>query len=223
MIDLKEKLKNFSELKPVVKKKKKDGTYERIRINSKNQMTASGVYIFWWIGDVKILTTGNTKLFIKGNQIKKDLISYYSNHKCISVISRNNKKFVKYLYEFTLDKKIYNEFKMIPLYIGKTTNLDQRIQQHILNGTKNYGNVTTDDGLVNKKTTSCQLRSHLEYILKKDSNNNVRKPDERFSLALENVNIQYFENNICDFGERFYLEDELIGRLKPWFNVDSER
>lgn len=166
---------------------------------------------------------GKTKIYVKGNEIKKDLEAYYSNHKCLEIIKSKSKKYLKYSYEFTVDKNIYDQFNMLPLYIGKSTNLDQRIQQHILNGTTDYGRLVSENELIYKKTTSCQLRSHLEYILCEDSRGRFRKPKERFSLALENVRVQFYKNDICDFGERFYLEDELIGRLKPWFNIDSER
>ncbi len=65
-------------------------------------------------------------------------------------------------------------------------------------------------------TTSCQLRYGIEHIF-----NETEAP-------LEIIHNQIGYSYVTDFKDnglvtRFYLEDLLIGTLRPWFNLDSER
>ena len=223
MINLDTLLAKFTIPKSVVTNRKNDGKYNRIRVIEDKREPISGVYIFWWIGKTEILTNGNIKIIIKGKEVKKEFEVFYSKQNCIDFIEHKGKKFIKYTHEFSIDKDIYEKFGRIPLYVGKTTNLDNRIQQHLMNGKIEYGEIQNENGTIRKANTVCQLRSHLEYLLRKTSDGIEREEKESYELGLSNVKMQYFKNHICKFDERFYLENELIGRLKPWFNIDSER
>ncbi|GHV96807.1 hypothetical protein AGMMS50293_31270 [Spirochaetia bacterium] len=103
--------------------------------------------------------------------------------------------------------------KYLCLYVGKTRDFQKRISQHLLLKTENLKNI--DGNKLNKKTTACQLRSGFDYLYSKNNDVNIKNELQKtIFLSL------YYEN---DFIKRFYIEDYLIGKLKPWFNVDSER
>ena len=103
--------------------------------------------------------------------------------------------------------------EFVCLYIGKTRNFRKRIGLHLLLDTENLGNI--DGNKLYKKTTSCQLRSGFDYLYSK--NDGIHIKDELMKHLYLSI---YFEDN---FIHRFYLENYLVGRLRPWFNVDSER
>jgi len=103
--------------------------------------------------------------------------------------------------------------KYICLYIGKTVNFKNRISKHLLLKTDKLINENIKQ--LYKKTTSCQLRSGFDYLYSKKNNINIKNEIiEHLYLSL------YYEKN---FVKRFYIEDYLIGKFCPWFNVDSER
>jgi hypothetical protein len=104
------------------------------------------------------------------------------------------------------------------LYVGKTTRIKNRFSLHIRNGTTGRMHESTNEmnEKVKPKTTSCQLRFGIEHVFKNESN--------PLKLIHENVGFSYEEikgdNAIV---ERFFKEDLLIGKWRPWFNIDSER
>jgi len=100
------------------------------------------------------------------------------------------------------------------LYVGKSTDIKKRIGLHLLLGTnKLYEDNTAKK--IYKKNTSSQLRSGFEYLYLKENNVNIfEEMEKRLKLSI-------FEEN--KFERRFYIEDYLVGKLLPWFNVDSER
>lgn len=100
----------------------------------------------------------------------------------------------------------------ICLYIGKTTNISSRIKQHLLLRTDNLK--SKNDNQLNKINTTCQLRSGFDYLY------SDRDADVKNELKRHLYLSIYYED---DFIERFFAEDYFIGKLKPWFNVDSER
>ena len=104
------------------------------------------------------------------------------------------------------------------LYVGKSTNIKSRFSQHIRNGTEGRMHESPNkmNEKVKPKTTSCQLRSGIEHVFKNEKN--------PLKLIYENVGFSYEvidgDNAIV---ERFFKEDLLIGKWRPWFNDDSER
>jgi hypothetical protein len=113
-------------------------------------------------------------------------------------------------------KLIWNwnlDSEKVCLYVGKSTNMQKRLGLHLLLGTKKlYPNATSR---LLKKTTSCQLRSGFEYLYQNYHGGSI----------FDEIHKRLFYTIIRedDFVSRFYMEDLLVGKLLPWFNVDSER
>lgn len=104
------------------------------------------------------------------------------------------------------------------LYIGKSTNIKDRFLSHIRNGSKQRLHTIEMDGAKIKPiTTTCQLRYGIEHIFRKNNN--------PLEIIFENVGFSYktIFNGTNQVVERFYEEDLLIGKWRPWFNLDSER
>ena len=103
------------------------------------------------------------------------------------------------------------------LYVGKATNLRRRFGQHLLRKTEGRAHhAKAGNEKATPKTTSCQLRFGIEHVF----------PDEPAPLLLIQDAVGFYfydefsENAIA---ERFFAEDRLVGHLRPWFNIDSER
>ena len=102
------------------------------------------------------------------------------------------------------------------LYIGKTTNLRKRFGQHLMRGSNNrLHNIPSNNHKVQPRTSTCQLRYGIEHIF--------REEDKPLELILKNVGYSYKKYEQKDIAERFFHEVMLIGKYRPWFNVDSER
>jgi len=104
----------------------------------------------------------------------------------------------------------------IPLYVGKTTGLRQRVRQHLEVGRQRLLRLGGDARRAERPTTACQLRAGIDHLF-------PNNPDTR-SLVLDSVALSYIvldgdENSV----NRFYLEDYAIGLMKPCLNVDVER
>ncbi|ANH98691.1 hypothetical protein A8L59_15130 [Pseudomonas koreensis] len=103
------------------------------------------------------------------------------------------------------------------LYVGKATDLKRRLREHRLPGTPGRAHPPlTQNNKAKPRTTSCQLRFGIEHVF----------PREADPLTLINNNIGFswcddFPDNAV--AERFFAEDKLVGHLRPWFNIDSER
>jgi len=104
----------------------------------------------------------------------------------------------------------------IPLYVGKTGNLNKRVRQHTLLG---RARVATPDATGRKAkapTTSCQLRAGLDHLFP--------AVEDTRDLLLDNVGLSFVELSGDEHGAtRFYLEDYAVGAMRPPFNVDVER
>ncbi len=99
------------------------------------------------------------------------------------------------------------------MYVGKSYNLKKRLGLHLLLKTNNL--YEKQSNYLNKKTTSCQLRSGFDYLYQSERNTDI------FKALSKRINVSIIKET--DFIKRFYMEDFLIGKLFPWFNVDSER
>lgn len=103
------------------------------------------------------------------------------------------------------------------LYVGKATNLKKRFGQHLMRGTAGRAHEPLSDNAKAKpRTTACQLRFGIEHVFRTHAN----------PLALIDKCVGYswcdeFPDNAV--AERFFAEDRLVGHLRPWFNIDSER
>lgn len=103
--------------------------------------------------------------------------------------------------------------EMICLYVGKSTNIKHRLGLHLLLRTSNLYQEPMDS--LNKITTSCQLRSGFDYLYQVQQNSNM------IDVMSKRLMFSCFRED--DFVKRFFIEDYLVGKLLPWFNVDSER
>jgi hypothetical protein len=193
-----------------------------------------GIYVFWWVGTKKELEGLNRKILLKG---KVDKLSKEHNgklgHHCHEI-------------DFSADWFPKNSDRYA-LYVGKSTNIAKRFSLHLKMGTSHEKwNESWDQRIESKKadpnqcvlkngyysvyspTTSCQFRSGIELLFKTKE----LTESEFWKNIQENIEFSYltFENTDTNgpikdssVAERFYLEDYLIGALRPWFNIDSER
>lgn len=98
----------------------------------------------------------------------------------------------------------------ICLYVGKTTNLRSRMSGHLK--LKSPKNGVNSERL--KKNTESQMRLALETLTGKNMMNEI----------LENVSVTYhIMRSYSESINRFYVENALIGKYNPLFNVDIER
>lgn len=98
-----------------------------------------GLYVFWWIGDRKIILGSRRTIYMQGPSKKAmevDLADWFPEG-----------------------------LKFIPLYVGKSTNLPSRVGQHLLLKTDSYRTKSGDIKYISRpKTTSCQLRHGIEVL-----------------------------------------------------------
>jgi len=153
----------------------------------------SGIYIFWW------------------DLSKSDFIK---SHKRI-VIEKVPKKSlsIKVTAEVTddwIEAATFNN--KVCLYVGKTTDLRGRMSGHLkLRSPKcdPYGKKNR----LNKNTES-QMRLALEALAGENMLQEIR----------DNVTVSYhIMRSYSESINRFYIEDALIGKYFPLFNIDIER
>lgn len=154
-----------------------------------------GVYVFWWTGDISLLSTPNCN---------RDLVLVGPKSRSVHL-------------------KIDDEWlglstsQPIPLYVGKNADsIASRVGKHLR--LKDVRMLPLGGGpqKASRPTTSCQLRAGIEHLFPRCS-------DSR-SLMLDNVGLSFVElDGDIHAGNRFYLEDLAIGLMRPPFNVDVER
>ncbi|MGM0582896.1 MAG: GIY-YIG nuclease family protein [Bacteroidota bacterium] len=121
-------------------------------------------------------------------------------------ISTPNKKIEQVEWDWNL------EDDQLLLYVGKSTNLRNRISMHLKLGTEKWDK--NSDNTLRKKTTSCQVRAGIEHLIQNSRYNS-------FEFINQFIGISVVE--LPKFQDRFFAEDLAIGEGKPWFNIDSER
>jgi hypothetical protein len=103
------------------------------------------------------------------------------------------------------------------LYVGKSTDIRKRFSQHILRNKRERLHKTNSNFEKAKPyNSSCQLRFGIEHIFPKNN--------DPMGIILASVGFSWstdFADNAI--AERFFEEDLLVGYLRPWFNIDSER
>ncbi len=137
------------------------------------------------------------------------------------------------------------ETELYPLYVGKSTNVLKRLGLHLKLKTKHTewrnsilkGENCLNNDALNKEygtydptdyynffspTTSCQFRAGMELMCL-----GTEGEDKFWDLLKDNIHFSFLSADSDDkdqfVAHRFYLEDYLIGALRPWFNLDSER
>ena len=103
------------------------------------------------------------------------------------------------------------------LYVGKSTDIRHRFSQHLLRTKTNRLHASGENNQKAKPyNSSCQLRFGIEHIFP-----NAKNPVEIITNSVGfSFDINFSDNAIA---ERFFAEDRLVGFLRPWFNIDSER
>lgn len=164
----------------------------------------AGVYAFWWVGDATVLKKkiNKQRYKLKGPSNRKDLIPVQICENWLQAATCNER---------------------ICLYVGKTTNLKQRISGHLRYTTDNIW--TDGDGkhrtkepfsFEKKPNTVSQLRIGLERIFQNHSLHYIKK---HIAISWLELNDKKVNNAV----NRFYIEDKMVGDLFPIFNVDVER
>ncbi|MGB8704034.1 MAG: GIY-YIG nuclease family protein, partial [Gillisia sp.] len=101
----------------------------------------------------------------------------------------------------------------ICLYVGKTTNLRDRISKHLKLGSPTLWNGKKRNSGTKPNTVS-QMRIGLETVFDKDM----------LAEIIENVSVSWAEmGNYSEAINRFFLEDKMISHYSPLFNIDVER
>lgn len=167
-----------------------DGT----RLRPRCLPTSGAVYCFWWTGPLERLTMPDCSrtLVLKGPGGRPVPIELCGDWLGLEAGSP------------------------VPLYVGKTGNLNQRVRGHVYLGKARA--IPLGDGEVKQRapTTTCQLRAGIDHLF-------PLEPDSR-PLLLGNIGLSYVELPGDEHAvDRFYLEDLAIGRMRPPINVDVER
>jgi len=180
---------NYDEIEKDLIDNRKVITYYVETINMKykhfDNKNKEGIYSFWYYNSNDKIKELNRNLIIEGPNKIKHKINW--------------------------DWNLEDEY--ICLYVGKTRDFKKRISQQLLLKTNNLKNINGNQ--LNKKITSCQLRSGFDYLYSNKDNIYIKNE------LMEHIFLSLYHEN--DFVRRFYIEDYLIGKLRPWFNVDSER
>jgi hypothetical protein len=212
-----------------------DGLQLKNTSGVKNQVYVSGVYCFWWKGKAKelIALQGKEKThYVQGQECSPTDHRFQNSRIICKKIgkrksTRKGKEIVKDIHhafhpvvwnfkEVTIGKETY-----IPLYVGKATQIYYRVKQHLSWPGRKKEVIKEKYGfpmaLKPEKNTVAQFRAGYEYLTQSMSDTERRK------LFKKKIGISMISLDFEDFQERFYLEDCLIGHLRPPFNVDSER
>ena len=152
------------------------------------------VYCFWWTGEHALLMADNCnrELCFKGPSGRR--ISICMDDAWLGLDST----------------------EAIPLYVGKTGDLNARMRQHLYLGKARAIPAHHDGHKIKAPTTSCQVRAGIDYLF-------PRLEDSR-DILLDNVGISWVAlHGDTHVVNRFYLENFAIGQLHPPFNMDVER
>lgn len=193
---------NLEERKPVLVKELLEGN-NRKDYRALNKV--AGVYAFWWVGNDEVLKKeiNEQRYRLKGPADREDLIPVKICEDWIRAATCEDR---------------------ICLYVGKTTNLNQRISGHLRYTvediwTDSKGNNRTKEAFSfeKKPNTVSQLRIGLERIFQNHSLDYIKKHIAISWLELED------DEDVNNAVNRFYIEDKMVADLFPIFNVDVER
>jgi|GEM_PF-2678078 len=176
----------------------------------------SGIYIFWWVGPKDELDKLSRKILLKGKAIKNREL-------------KENQSLTHVIHEIEYQTSWFPQLEnnRYALYVGRSTSIYDRFLLHryrktlrdwpVKNKPENYHDFNLHVQLY-KPTTSSQFRSGWQSLVR----HLTFKESEQ--LLKENVMFPYLPITSVDaIAKRFYLEDYLIGSLRPWFNLGSER
>lgn len=183
---------------------------------TKYDMNEAGLYCFWWMGDYERINSAHKTHFLKGKKLGKDEHRMESNYHHLL-----EGKYI--MHRLTWEFASNTTTGCVPLYVGKSSSVIRRIRLHLQwprSAWPRYATPAVVGGVAKAGTvnTQTQFRKPFEYLFQ-DVSNDV----ERTRLLLENVGVSFITVPFHDVATRFFGEDELIGRLRPPFNLDAER
>jgi hypothetical protein len=194
----------------------------------------SGVYFFLWNGEESELPS-DTEHWVKGKQ-KGDsdpnpLPAGVRHMKSITLKGKPSEKYYVHYEGRWIFKSIQlSEGRYISLYVGKSTNVVNRIQQHLYWPATYAAKYTKELNKhlqrgffrVPRYNTASQFSDHFHFMFRNyKTDKGVR--DFGHSLKVENISIAVSFAGFADYADRFFNEDHLIGEFRPPFNLDSER
>jgi hypothetical protein len=151
--------------------------------------------------------------------VKFDNITHYALYVGKSTTLRSR---IRNHFHFSMSHETWKDKLKNPV------NRDGKSKIEILDGFKDHHNAGHQ--ISYNPTTSCQFRSGMSLLCR-----GIESDEEFWSIIKNNIVISIYESNNNEVepnedekhslavAERFYLEDYLIGALRPWFNLDSER
>ncbi|MCX6841887.1 MAG: hypothetical protein NTX53_06380 [candidate division WOR-3 bacterium] len=181
-------------LKPAGLKLNRSGTAISSHGGWPDSRLTGWVYAFWW--------DGNARNFC--DQLR-------GNHARLHFLGPAGKRLD---YRVTSESVNTAPNHLAPLYVGKTAGpIKKRIGLHLKLKTPRTVLQRHANGIGHRMTTSCQVRDRLDRLFQKET-------DTR-NIVRSHVLLSWVQ--VDDFAERFYFENYAIGRLRPVFNVDTER
>lgn len=147
-----------------------------------------GIYAFWWTGEIDQLRRA----------VQETPLSFHGpGGRSVRV-------------QFDADWLGLDAGMPIPLYVGKSTGMRNRIGQHLKLGSKGISTI----GRGAKR--ACQLRAGIDRFFPDTANTRT--------IVLDHVGLSYVDlDGDTHAANRFYLEDLAIGLMRPPFNMDVER
>lgn len=205
-----------------IKKKKWQTVFDR-KTTVTNQ---SGVYIFWWKvnEEFELPDTETTRHWVKGKRKGKHdpkPLPVGATY-IIPATSRKKTKYLHYAGCWAFNPVIIGRETYVPLYVGKSTNMFERVRQHLSwpescqkNKLKKVESEKFNYPLIPRNGTARQFGDGFHFLFRGQKHLQYAK--------LKYVHLSVTFTDYVDYANRFYAEDYLIGHLRPPFNLDSER
>lgn len=194
--------------------------WNSVFVSNQNGPTTAGLYCFWWLGDINVLKKGSRDLIISGKKVSERTIKQYGAE-TVDLDYCDEKNHIKHHVSWDFRERVNGSYTAIPLYVGKTSNVFNRIKQQLYwpDSQKCRDGFGLGNGVrkIYKPTTACQLRAGFEYLFQWEDEKTRRQ------YLRDHIGLTVHFTGIDDIKERFYLENLLIGQLRPPFNLDSER
>lgn len=209
-----------------------------------NRIYSAGCYCFWWIGTTKSLENYNAQHYIKGKQTSLEDVRISNTHSKVVKIDfkkdgSRRKTPIHHVYhpiKWKFKEMTIQGLPYVPLYIGKSSHIFNRIASHLRwakdvdmwdelpvlyyssDGKSHY----EQERLVRVKkprgNTVAQFRAGFKFLRQQGKHENLSD-----IVIDKNIGLSIYKNDFDAVEERFFMEGMLIDRLRPPFNIDSER
>jgi hypothetical protein len=206
-----------------VKNKKWQAVLDRIP----SEVNQSGVYVFWWKvnEEFDLPDVETTRHWVKGKKKGKHDPKPLPTGTTyiIPATSKKDTKYLHYAGRWAFEPVTIGKDTYVPLYVGKSTNMFERVKQHLswpescqVNKSKQVKSKKLSYSLIPRNGTARQFGDGFHFLF--------RGKQQHLQYAkLQYVHLSVAFTDYVDYASRFYAEDYLIGSLRPPFNLDSER